>query len=805
MKRISLSVASVLIVLGVPGVQAEPVVALPDINVTSDTPIAPRRAQVAAPTSVAAPGPVAVQPVDAVIDSRPANTTHIDAAAIQRAGSSQIGDALNRVAPSVTLQSSSGSPLSPDIEYRGFVASPTSGTPQGLAVYQNGVRVNEAFGDEMNWELIPTLAIASMDLVPNNPAFGLNALGGALNVRMKDGFSYQGGKFDISGGSYGRVQAGFDYGQQFGQFALYGALEYFHDDFYRAHGDTNARRFYGDLGYRNDGNEIHLNIALANSGLGVAGSSPIEMVQQDWSRTYTTPQTTANQMGMANLTGQFTLSPTWTLSANAYVRRFVQNHVDGNPSDAAACAAGGDLICFGDNATPANGLNGQQIQNAALYSAGGDGLIGEIDRTSVATTSLGTAFQLNNSDRLFGFGNHFSFGASFDYGMTSFAGSAELGVVNPDYTVTGAGIDLGPSGVSAGPSSVHTINRYLGVNALDAFDVNDRLTITAGARLNLAALSLFDQLGGSASGEHQYNRVNPLVGFTYKLTPELQAYGSYAESNRAPTPLELACADPLHPCVLASFLVSDPALKQVTARTFEAGLRGQHDFGPYGAMSWKLGAFHTRSDNDIYNVVDTAMTGFGYFTNVGATLRQGVETQLNYKYKDVTLRASYTYMYATFQSAFQLNSLAPSYVAAGGVENVTPGNEMPMIPRHRIKVGADWDITPKATIGTDLLFVGARRYVGDEANQNAKLPPYFTLGLHASYKVLDNVEVYARGENVLDRRYALYGTYFDTNALYGSFSDPRSVTPAQPLSVYGGVRVAFDAPTAAPAAVLAKY
>ena len=132
--------------------------------------------------------------------------------------------------------------------------------------------------------------------------------------------------------------------------------------------------------------------------------------------------------------------------------------------------------------------------------------------------------------------------------------------------------------------------------------------------------------------------------------------------------------------------------------------------------------FSTRTDNDIYNVVDTQMTGFGYFTNVGSTLRQGVETQVNYKWKDVTLHASYTYMYATFQSTFQLNSFAPSYQPSG-VETITPGDEMPMIPRQRIKIGADWAVTPKATVGTDMLYVGAQRYVGDEANQNPKRRP----------------------------------------------------------------------------------
>ena len=309
--------------LGGAGAHAETVTPLPDVNVTVEHArrAAPRRRSSAragsrpgsrgSPVVQAAPAPAAptAPRVDPVIDSRPSNNTHIDAAAIQRAGSDMVGDVLNRAVPGVTLQSSSGSPLSPDIEYRGFVASPTSGTPQGLAVYQNGVRINEAFGDEMNWDLIPTLAIASMDLVSNNPAYGLNALGGALNVRMKDGFSYQGGKLDMSGGSYGRVQAGFDYGRQFGPFAFYGALEYFHDNFYRYHGDSNARRFYGDLGYRNDGNEIHVNVGLANSSLGVAASSPIQMVRAELGADLHHAADHSNQMGMVNLTGQFTLNP----------------------------------------------------------------------------------------------------------------------------------------------------------------------------------------------------------------------------------------------------------------------------------------------------------------------------------------------------------------------------------------------------------------------------------------------------------------------------------------------------------------
>ena len=770
MNRVKLAAASLFLAMAAAGARAEETVVLPDIDVTADAPVAAAR-----PAS------------DSFIDNTPSNNTRIDSATIARTGSPNVVDALSRAAPGVTVQSSSGNPMQPDVEFRGFVASPVSGTPQGLAVYQNGVRINEAFGDTMNWDMIPTIAIASMDLITNNPAFGLNALGGAVNVKMKDGFSFQGGKIDVSGGSYGRIQTALEYGKQFGNWAVYGATEYTHDDGYREFGQSSIRRFYGDLGYRNEGNEIHLNVGLADNAFGAAGPAPIQLLQQNWGSVYTSPQTSSHQMGMVNLNGKFTLSPTWTLNAATYARRYVQNSVDGNPTNVQLCADGVNL-CFNDNITPANGLNGKQLP-ASLFPAGA--VLGEIDRTSIRTTSLGTSLQLSNTDTLFGFKNHTSLGASFDFGQTSFGASAELGVVQPNYVVDGSGVFLGPSGnpVSDGPVGLHAVNRYVGLNLLDALELSDRLVLSGGARLNFASISLFDQLGGGVNGEHQYGHINPVIGLTYKITPALQAYASYAESNRAPTPLELGCADPLHPCILASFLVADPNLKQVVARTYEAGLRGQQDMGEWGALNWKAGAFHTLSSNDILNVPDPKMQGFGYFTNVGSTLRQGVETSLNYKYKEVTLRASYTYVDATFRNALTLASNSPAAVA--GNIFVVPGDQIPMIPRHRIKIGADWDISPKAKLGVDLLFVGPQRYAGDASNQEPLLPGYFTLAANASYKILDNVEIYARGENLLNRGYYTYGTFFDTSQLFQAFSDPRSVTPAQPLSVYAGVKVTF--------------
>lgn len=758
--------------LALSGAARAEVVNLPDINITVEAPIAT---------------PPAAASSETFINSTPSDSTRVNAATIARTGSPNVADTLERAAASIDIQGASGNSFEPDVQYRGFVASPVSGTPQGLAVYQNGVRINEAFGDTMNWDQIPTFAIASMDLISNNPAFGLNALGGALNIKMKDGFNFSGGKLDVSGGSYGRIQAGLEYGKQVGNFAFYGAVEAAHDNGFRDVSGSTLRRFYGDLGYRANGNEVHLNVGLADNLFGATGPAPIQLLQKNWGGVYTYPQTSHHQMGMVNLTGKFDLAPTWSLDAAAYVRRYVQNTVDGNATNVQPCADP-TLLCFNDNVSPANGLNGRQLPNP--FPAGA--VLGEIDRTSVRTTSLGASAQLSNSDTILGFKNHASVGASFDYGMTTFVASAELGTVAPNYLVSGSGLFLGPSGnpVSDGPVNVQSINRYLGVNALDALELSDKLTLSAGARFNLASISLFDELGGGVTGEHQYAHINPVVGLTWKITPELQAYASYAEANRAPTPLELGCANPAQPCILASFLVSDPNLQQVVARTYEAGLRGQHELADgWGSLGWKLGAFHTLSSNDIMNLPSPQQQGFGYFANVGNTQRQGVEAQVNYKRGPLSLHASYAYVDATFQTALALASNSPS--AVNGLINVVPGDQIPMIPRHLFKIGGDWDFSSRARVGADLLLTGPQRFVGDASNQQPSLPAYVTVAVNGSYKLTDQVELYGRAENLLNRRYYTYGTYFDTSQLFGSFTDARSVTPAQPLSVYAGLRVTF--------------
>jgi len=764
---------------------------------TASAPVRVVRAR-ARPRALVATTPVPSAKVEA--EKVPMGTSVVDSRQIARTGSFNIGEALQQSVPGINLSEVSGNPFQPSIEYRGFVASPVEGTPQGLAVYQNGVRVNEAFGDTVNWDLIPTAAIASVSIV-NNPAFGLNALGGAVNVQMKDGFIYHGAEINTMAGSYGRIQSSAQWGKQVdNNFAVYGALEGLHDDGFRNFSPADVRRFYGDVGYRNDGNEYHLNLGLADNRFGATATAPVELLQQYWGATYTSPQTSTNQLGYLNLTGKVELAPTWTLDGTAHVRVFNQNMADGNPTGAHACSNDSTLLCFGDDVivggvafpVPANGLNGAQLANPFPTGA----TLGEIDRTSTRSTTAGTSLQATNTDQLFGHDNRFVVGGTFDASVTHFNASAELGTIGSDFVVSGSGIFLGPSGFPVGiaPVSLRTTSQYTGLYVLDTFDVTRAFSITAGGRFNDARIWLQDQLGTALNGDHSYDRFNPTIGATYKITPELSAYAGYAEANRAPTPLELGCADPARPCIISAFLVADPPLKQVVSRTVEAGLRGSKELN-IGTLDWKIGGFRATNSDDILAIPSPVLQGFGYFQNVGSTRRQGIEAEAKLRSAAFQVYASYALVDARFLDALQVGSNSPFADAAGNIQ-ILPGNVIPAVPRHRIKAGIDYSVTDAFKVGGDALFVGSQYYVGDGSNQAPKLPSYTVFNVHASYQVDKNVQVYGRIDNLFDNRYATYGTFFDTGAIPNlsngtTFTDARSVSPARPRAFYAGVKVTF--------------
>jgi outer membrane cobalamin receptor len=117
----------------------------------------------------------------------------IDAKALRAIQAIALNDALARQAPGVVINEIQGNPLQSDLSFRGYTASPLLGTPQGMAVYVDGVRANQPFGEVVSWDLLPSVAVDQVALIEGAaPQFGRNALGGALNIRTKDGRSAPG-------------------------------------------------------------------------------------------------------------------------------------------------------------------------------------------------------------------------------------------------------------------------------------------------------------------------------------------------------------------------------------------------------------------------------------------------------------------------------------------------------------------------------------------------------------------------------------------------------------------------------------
>ena len=746
----------------------------------------------------------------------PANVQTIDASDLDHAKTPSLLDGMVQSLPGVSLSDQSGNAFQRSLDYRGFTASPVPGTVQGLAVYQNGTRINEAFGDVVNWDLIPEMAIARMTLMPNNPLFGLNAIGGALSIDMKNGFNYHGTEAELRGGSYGRVSAGAQSGYEKDNFSAYVAADTTYDRGWRDFSSSSQiRRMYVDLGARGDQTEFHVSFTGADNKLGAVVATPIEMLNQRWSSVYTWPQTTHLQLAMLQANAKWTPTDTLILQGNAYLRSYRASHLDGNGSDAQPCdpaidpARGGEL-CIGDGGTPIN-RNMAVINTLEANSA-----LGQIDRNSTKSTSYGGSLQATSTSQLASHDNHFVVGTSVDHGRSQFQANSELGTIDQNFFVTGTGVFIDQPAADVIPVNLTAKNTYVGVYATNTFDITSQLSFTAGGRFNLAQIDLQDETGNSPllNSSNRFARFNPVVGLTYRITPGLTAYAGYSEANRAPTPLELGCSDPANPCHIDNFLIADPPLKQVVSHTIEGGLRGEMSGG--GALAgsapkmprkaepaadhgwrlrWGIGLFRTENTDDIINVASAVVPNFGFFQNAGTTLRQGVETKVDLSWNRWTTYANYTFVDATFQSAIQTNDPVTQSVV-----NVLPGSHIPVIPAHRFKAGAEYQITDAWKLGADLNVIGSQYLLRDDSNIYPKVPAYWVVNLHASYQVTKNVEVVGLVQNLFNQRYYSGGTLFNTGGFNNStlggnnlvtFNDPRSMLPGMPLAIYAGLKATF--------------
>ena len=356
---------------------------------------------------------------------------------------------------SVQIQSIQGNPNQPDVSFRGFTASPVLGTPQGLSVYMDGVRMNQPFGDVVSWDLIPKVAIDSMTLMPgSNPLFGLNTLGGSLSLRTKDGIDWPGSAVQLSVGSYGRRALELEHGFAHPQgLDGYFAANLSHDDGWRDTSPSDVRQLFGKLGWQDARTRVTASLAYADNELWGNSVQEQQLLQSNWSSVYTTPDITNNRSTLLTLTGRHELDAANTLSGNLYWRNIRTGTINGdvngdsldqalyqpNAAERAALAAAGytGFPTSGENASNTPFPFWRCLANVLLQDEPAEKCNGLINRGSTDQSQWGGSALLARRMQLAGYPNQLSAGLAYDASRVSYQQSTQLGFLNPDRSVTG--------------------------------------------------------------------------------------------------------------------------------------------------------------------------------------------------------------------------------------------------------------------------------------------------------------------------------------------------------------------------------
>ncbi|MFI4969977.1 MAG: TonB-dependent receptor [Lysobacterales bacterium] len=727
---------------------------------------------------------VEVSPVtgtDIAASKLPYTVQSIDDSALQRAQTLDLGDFMSRHLAGVTANSAQGNPLQPDLQFRGFTATPLLGGSEGMSVYLDGVRVNEVFGDTINWDLIPTDAIERMSLLAGaNPVFGLNTLGGAISLQTKTGFSDPGTRFEVYGGSFGRTDATVETAGHAGQWGWYLMGNRFDEDGWRDASPSNTRNFYGTLSWRGDAAAFDLHLGHANSDLTGNGATPVEELAQRWPSIFTAPDETANTLDLISGQGSVDINEATKFSFTVYHRTVDTLSYNGDGGDFEACEDDGDILCGGDGA-PILDQNGNPVSSAfdAINNIG-----------QRRQTSDGGTVQLAFNQLIGRMQNQFVLGADYSNGRLRYDSVLEMAMLQPN-RVTSANSGLF---IPADAISVDSHTRSIGLYATDTLSITDRLALTVSARGNHTRTTINDPTGlnPDLDGQHSFSRVNPAAGLTWQWTPLLNVYGGYSESTRAPTPVELTCADPDAPCKLPNDFVSDPPLRQVVAKSWEAGLRGT--LGRGERTHWHVALFRTTNTDDIlFQSTGGTQSNEGFFADVGDTRRQGIEASLSGALLDKRLNwyANYTWLDATYLTSFSENSANHPEAGEDGLIVIRKGDRIPSLPKHSFKLGADFAATAALSVGGDLVADSGQFLRGDEANLLGETAGYTILNLRATYALNDHFSVFASIDNAFDRRYVTFGTLGDARRIFPDFGNRRFSGPGQPRGAWIGVRVAL--------------
>lgn len=795
--------------------------------------------------------------LDVPLSDVPVPVQTVSAQTLEDTNAIDLTDALKRRLNGVYVNENQNNPFQPDVNYRGYTASPLVGSPAGLSVYLDGVRQNQPFGDVVQWDLIPKVAISSTELIPgSNPVYGLNTLGGAIAVQTKDGINNAGFSVSAYGGKFGRRAVDGQYGGSAGPWNWFAGGTLFHEDGWRVQSPSSVKQSFAKVGYAQGGTLLSLSGGYSINNLVGNGTQDFRAINRQtglnhgYNSVYSIPDVTYQHSPFLTLNATQAITSNLSINANAYVRPTRSNTSNGDVNDnsfdqSLYTLSNGDRTALTKAGlafptTPINAGNTpfpylRCIAQTLAKNEPAEKCTGVDTDTQTNQHSLGVSGVLSWNTAH----NKLSVGGGLDRGGLTFTQSGQWGYLNTDgITITRVPAFLDGSEISDDGTpydnrvDLHGTTNTPSVFATDTFSAG-KWVLNVGGRYNHTNINNIDRrppvsYRGTLTAINTFQRFNPTAGVVYKASDVLHAYFDYSESSRAPTSTELGCADPNFPCSLPNALVSDPPLKQVVSRTYEFGVRGNPD----GRYRWNAGYFHTNNYDDLLFVAAQA-TGYGYFQNFGKTRREGVEAAVSANLRTMNAGAEYTFLDATYQSSqvIEADSNSSNSNALGGLKGVTdgglitvnPGNHLPQVPQHLLKLYTDYHPFRKLTLNADFNLISASFVRGNENNQHqadgvyylgsGKSPGYGVLNLGARYKFNSHYELFAEVNNALNRHYYTAGQLasspYDNNGNFiarpfaaypvtvpgGDASYPlRNTTylsPGAPVTVFGGVKVTF--------------
>lgn len=733
----------------------------------------------------------------------PANIQIVNRADLKNQAGVSIVDFANNNLQGVSIQETQGNPFQPDVTFRGYSASPLGGSPQGISVFLDGVRMNEPFGDTVRWDLIPTFAIQGMQMVPgSNPVYGLNTLGGAIAIQTKSGRLNQGAAIEASAGSWGRKNVSAEYGgvSKDGSVDYFLGVNYLDENGWRKYSPTTVKQTFAKVGWQSESTKIDLSFLGINNDMIGNGLVPQEiMTGLGRDAIHTRPDQTRNSLSQITLNGSHWLNNDVMFSANTYYRRSNQKTLNGDVNDNFD-NQDTNLVC---------GSTSGDVCEQAVFN-----------KTRTISTAAGISAQLAFNQNIFNKKNQLIVGTGFDRSMSKY-GQFEQEFNSWDssrYPAGGAADDQETSTNFMGKTTSSNIF------ATDTLSINELVHVTAGLRYNYSKVNNKDFLvgtdghGGDAGGRHTFSRVNPSLGLTLTPNQNISIYGSYSESNRAPTAMELACADPANPCLLPNAMASDPPLKQVVAKTYDLGAKGNLSSN----VKWNASIYHAVNHNDLQFIhsANSNNTSLGYFDNVGKTQRQGLDLGLSGNFDKLTLTGSYGFVKATYEDSFTLTSEGNSTGETSGstrVIEVTKGNYLAGIPKHQFKLRAQYEVIPAWTVGANLVAFSSRYMHGNENNKHqansaacdvasgdgdeitcgkGKTGGYAIVNLDTQYNAGGGWKIFAKAINIFDKDYETTGrlgaSHFGSTGIWADdTTGTRLVAPGAPRAGWIGVRYEF--------------